>query len=197
MSFTVSVKNNDSIACASRGFALASSLPSDPAWGSSLSPASLTLAPGATGAATLTKTPPVSAVGTFAVAASTAGVTTNPNASLNVLVPPPTPPAAPSTLTATPQYSGAGKNKALVQVNVKWVDNSTNETQFNLQRCKVTGKGGSATCTYGASIVLGANATGYTDPAGSLSGSGTYKYRVQSENGVGKSAWVEASAQVQ
>ena len=124
-------------------------------------------------------------------------MTTNPNASLNVQVPPPTAPAAPLTLTATPQYTGNGKNKTLVQVNVKWLDMSNNETQFNLQRCKQTGRGGSATCTYGPSIVLGANTTSYTDPAASLSGSGTYKYRLQSQNGVGPSAWVEVSTQVQ
>ena len=193
--FTVSVTSNDSIACASRAFGMTSSLPADPSWGSSFSPASLTLGPGATGQTTLTKTPPSSVTGTFDVNASAGGATTT--ASLTVVTPPPAPPAAPSSLTATPQYTGSGKNKTLVQVSLKWVDNSGNETQFNLQRCKVSGKGNSATCTYGSSIVLAANTISYNDPAAALNGAGTYKYRIQAENAAGKSVWVETQAQVQ
>src|SRR5207249_9861590 len=73
VSFTVSVTNHDSIACASRSFTLASSLPSDAGWTSILSPATLTLGPGATGTATLTKTSPSAALGTYAVNATATG----------------------------------------------------------------------------------------------------------------------------
>jgi hypothetical protein len=139
----------------------------------------------------------LTALGSYDVSASTSGGATNPNAALAVTAPPPAPPAAPSNLTATPQYTGTGKKRALQQVNVAWHDNAGNETQFNLQRCKVSGKGASQTCPYGSSIVLGANTAAFIDPASALTGSGTYKYRVQSQNGVGTSAWVETSAQVQ
>lgn len=57
--FTLSVRNNDASPCASRTFNLASLLPSG--WTSSLSANSLTIAVGATGTATLTKTVPASA----------------------------------------------------------------------------------------------------------------------------------------
>jgi M6 family metalloprotease-like protein len=195
-SYTVSVTNNDSIACSSRSFPLSSSLPSDSGWGSTFSPSSLTLAPGATGSSTLTKTPPLTALGTYTVNASAGGSTTNPNASLDVTTPPPAPPAAPTNLTATPQYSGSGRNKALQQVRVAWTDVAT-ETYYELARCKVSGKGKNITCTYGASINIAANATFYNDPASALSGAGTYKYRLRSGNANGTSAWVEVQAQVQ
>ena len=63
--FTVTVQNNDSIACASRTFSLSSSLPSDAGWGSVFSPTSLTIGPGASANATLTKTPPITALGSY------------------------------------------------------------------------------------------------------------------------------------
>jgi len=200
--FTVSVKNNDSIACASRTFSLASSLPNDATWTTSFSPASLTLGPGATGTATLTKTTPSTALGSYSVNASATsgsntGATDPTNASLTVTTPPPSPPAAPSSLTATAQYSGSGKNKTLQSVKLTWVDNSNNETQFDLQRCKVTGKGNSTTCTYAPLALPSANVTSYADPASSLSGSGTYKYQIRSENGAGNSTWVQTQVQVQ
>jgi hypothetical protein len=58
VSFNVTVLNNDSIACGSRSFPLASALPSDSGWGSTFSPASLTLSPGTSAISKLTKTPP-------------------------------------------------------------------------------------------------------------------------------------------
>jgi M6 family metalloprotease-like protein len=188
-SFTVSVKNNDSIACASRNFSLSSTAISG--WGSTLSPGSLTLGPSATGTSTLTKTPPADALGPYTVDASTAGVSAS--ATLTVLTPPPAAPAAPSNLTANAVYTGSGKNKKFVQLNLAWVDRSTNETQFRLERCLATGKGANQTCIYGPLAVLGAGVTTYVDkPA-----AGTYRYHVRSENAVGNSAWIEVQAQVQ
>lgn len=67
--FTLSVRNNDASPCASRTFSLASLLPSG--WSSSLSANSLTLAVGATGTATLSKTVPAGAAsGNTSVSAS-------------------------------------------------------------------------------------------------------------------------------
>jgi len=199
--FQVSVKNNDSVACTSRAFTLSSALPSDAGWGSSFSPGTLTIAPGATSTATLTKTPPVSAVGSYAVdATATSGSnadTTDVNASLTVTVPPPAPPAAPSNLTGTAQYTGNGRNKVVQSVQLNWQDNSANETLFRIERCQVSGKGKNTTCTYGPLTTVGANVTSYSDPAASLNGSGTYKYHVRAENGNGYSAWVEIQVQVQ
>ena len=48
--YTISVKNNDSVACASSSFDLQATTP--PGWQGTFSPPSLTLAPGATGSAT-------------------------------------------------------------------------------------------------------------------------------------------------
>ena len=55
---------------------------------------------------------------------------------------------------------------------------------------------GSATCTWGASIVLAANTTSYTDPALSF-GWGTYKYQVRAGNTIGNSVWIGAQVSVQ
>ena len=64
--YTVSVTSNDSPACASRTFTLSSSSPED--WGTSFSPASITLAPTATGSVSMTKTVPAgTSEGTYAV----------------------------------------------------------------------------------------------------------------------------------
>jgi M6 family metalloprotease-like protein len=64
--YSVSVKSNDSAACKSAVFALSSAVPSG--FASSLSPSSLSLAPGASGAATLTVTPGASATpGTYTI----------------------------------------------------------------------------------------------------------------------------------
>src|SRR5207248_54508 len=106
-------------------------------------------------------------------------------------------PAAPSNLTAAIQSTGAGKNKVFQGVKLTWLDNSTNETLFRIQRCQMTGAGKTKTCTYPTtSWTVSANVTTYFDPAASLSGSGTYKYHVRSENSAGGSAWVEVQVAV-
>jgi hypothetical protein len=109
------------------------------------------------------------------------------------------PPAAPTSLAATATYSGSGRNKTFVGVNLAWGDASNNESLFRMERCKVSGKGKSATCTFGALATVGANVTVYADPASSFSSpvSGTYRYRVRSENGAGNSAWVDVQISIQ
>ena len=61
VTYTVSVTNNDSAACASTGFALTPTVPAG--WTASTDAASLSLAPGATGSTTLRVTSPTTAAG--------------------------------------------------------------------------------------------------------------------------------------
>lgn len=85
-----------------------------------------------------------------------------------------TPPAAPSSLTA----SAASRT----QINLSWTDNSTNESGFKIERC--TG----STCTSFAQIATtGANATSYSN--GGLKRNTTYRYRVRAYNNGGDSAY--------
>jgi titin len=86
---------------------------------------------------------------------------------------PPTIPAAPSGLAAT-AVSGA-------QINLTWIDNANNETQFKVER--KTGAGG----TYAQIATPGANATTYIDTT--VSANITYYYRVRANNSAGDSPY--------
>ena len=91
---------------------------------------------------------------------------------------PPTPPAAPSGLSAT-AISGN-------QINLAWSDNSNNEDGFKIER--KTGAG-----AYSQIAIVGAGVTSYPDTT--VSPSTTYTYRVRAYNGAGDSAYSnEASA---
>ncbi len=86
----------------------------------------------------------------------------------------PTPPAAPSNLTAT----AASRN----QINLSWTDNSTNEDGFRIERCR------GSTCTNFAQIAsVGPNVTAYTNTG--LNANTTYRYRVRAYNAAGTSAY--------
>lgn len=100
VTFTVSVKNNDSPGCGAGVFALSSSLPSG--WASQISPSSLSLSPGATGTATLSKTAPSSAApGTYAVNATAVKGAYSGSASGTITVqPPPAPDLVVTNLVA-------------------------------------------------------------------------------------------------
>jgi hypothetical protein len=119
-----------------------------------------------------------------------------------VTAPPQVPPSAPSGLTASPQYSGSGKNKTLNSVTLRWTDGSWNETAFRIQLCKVVtsgaGKNKTTTCTYADApgMPLAANTVQHSIPSASLSGKGTYRFRVRSENGNGASSWVEIQSSI-
>jgi subtilisin len=83
-------------------------------------------------------------------------------------------PAAPSGLAASVISRS--------QINLTWMDNSSNETGFRIQRCK------GSTCTNFAQIAtLGANITSYSNTG--LSSNTTYRYRVYAYNAVGNSAY--------
>ena len=83
-------------------------------------------------------------------------------------------PAAPSNLTVT----SGGVNTAIV----RWQDNSTNETSFEIQRQRSVGNGQwSNTTPFWAED----NQEQYTD----VHGASTYRYRVRARNGGANSAW--------
>jgi len=82
-------------------------------------------------------------------------------------------PNAPSNLTATASGSSV--------INLAWTDNSTNETNFVLQRSLSENSGFTSIAT------LPANTTTYVNSG--LTGSTTYYYRVQATNAAGSSAW--------
>ncbi len=84
-----------------------------------------------------------------------------------------TQPASPSGLTATAVSSS--------QVNLGWVDNSTNESGFKIER--KTGAGG----TYAQIATLAAGVTSYSDSG--LTTNTSYYYRVRSSNTAGDSAY--------
>ena len=86
----------------------------------------------------------------------------------------PSPPAAPSGLTATAASSS--------QINLGWTDNSTNEDGFRIERCQGSG------CTSFAQIAeVGANVTSYSNTG--LAASTAYVYRVRAFNGGGNSGY--------
>jgi len=81
---------------------------------------------------------------------------------------PATPPIAPSALVATATSSSS--------INLSWTDNSSDESNFVVQRSTTSGSGFATIAT------LGANTTSYADTAG-LSASTTYYYQVYATNG--------------
>jgi len=86
----------------------------------------------------------------------------------------PTPPAAPGSLVATAASSS--------QINLVWVDNSSNESGFKIERCQGVG------CTSFVQVgQTGANVASYSN-TGLLSGT-SYGYRVRAFNGSGSSGF--------
>ena len=86
---------------------------------------------------------------------------------------PPSPPLAPSNLVAT-----GGVNQA----TLTWTDNSSDETQFKIERKPM----GSPDTSFAQVGTSGANVANFTDP--SLA-PGDYTYRVRATNGAGDSAY--------
>ncbi|MFN8007242.1 MAG: fibronectin type III domain-containing protein [Terriglobia bacterium] len=86
---------------------------------------------------------------------------------------PPTPPAAPSGLTATKISTS--------QINLSWTDNSGNESGFRIER--KLGVGG----TYSEIAVVGVNVTTYSNTG--LNNGSVYYYRVRAYNGAGNSGY--------
>jgi len=88
------------------------------------------------------------------------------------------PPAAPTDLASTALSS--------TQVDLTWVDASTNESSFRIERCSGAG------CTSFTEIgQVGANLQRYSDTA--VIGSTTYSYRVRAVNSGGSSTYSNSS----
>ena len=89
-------------------------------------------------------------------------------------VPPPSPPAAPTSLAATAVTQS--------RVDLTWTDNSSNESEFRIERC--TGDG----CVSFAQIATaGAEAQAFSDTTAAAGT--TYGYRVNAANAAGPSAY--------
>lgn len=86
--------------------------------------------------------------------------------------PPPTPPAAPSGLTANAP--------ACDQIDLNWVDNADNETSFKIER-------GLDGINFGQIDTVGADVTSFNDT--SVAESTTYYYRVRASNAGGDSSY--------
>lgn len=103
--------------------------------------------------------------------------------------PPPSPPAAPSNVTATADSSS--------QVTVTWTDNASDETGFRIQR-KLGASGTYADTvppTIGSAATIGATVA-FTDTNG-LSGGNTYFYQVRADKaGSSSSAYVATTTGV-
>ncbi len=87
--------------------------------------------------------------------------------------PPPSPPIAPSGLGATTFSS--------TQINLSWTDNSSDETDFRLERSTLPTSG------FAEVITLGADVTSYSDTG--LTPNTTYYYRVRAHSTAGNSAY--------
>jgi serine protease len=101
--------------------------------------------------------------------------------------PPPAdePPAAPSSLVASANQTGKGKNKDLVSVTLTWNDNSGNENGFEIQACVESGKGRTKTCPYASIAQVGADVESWVD----TSQTDGRRYQVRALGDAGNSAW--------
>ena len=101
---------------------------------------------------------------------------------LGTAPPPPTSPAAPTGVSA-----GATGTST---IDVTWVDASSNEEGFTVERCQGVG-----CSTFATVATRPAGSTSYGDSG--LAAGTAYTYRVRSFNADGESAWVQASATTQ
>ena len=100
----------------------------------------------------------------------------------------PAPLAAPGGFTGTPQFAGASRSKTLTAIALAWADVASN-TGYNLERCKQSGKGRTASCVYAPLSTPGADSSAYVDSSAATTGLGTYQYRIRSFDAAGSSAW--------
>ncbi len=108
---------------------------------------------------------------TYRVRATNAGGDSNYSNEANVTTLQNPPPNAPSNLTAT--------TASVIQINLSWTDNSTNETRFDIER-KI-GSGG----TFARITTVAANVTSFKDT--NLTANTSYTYRVRAANAGGNS----------
>ncbi|TAL00601.1 MAG: hypothetical protein EPO07_09500, partial [Verrucomicrobia bacterium] len=117
------------------------------------------------------------AAGALLVTAAPAGydytISTNTPGQIKLIVtPPPPPPAAPSALAATTISTS--------QIDLTWLDNSTNESSFLIERSQDN-------VNFSQVVTTGAGVTSYSDTG--LSAGTTYYYRVRAGNAGGNSPY--------
>jgi serine protease AprX len=124
------------------------------------------------------------AAGSYSVQVSGANVPQGPQPFALVVrgaqaAPPPTPPAAPSGLSATAVSSS--------QINLSWADASNNEDGFTIERCQ-----GAGCSSFGPIASVGAGVTSYSNTG--LSASTSYSYRVRAFNTGGDSGYSNSAS---
>jgi hypothetical protein len=98
-------------------------------------------------------------------------------------------PVAPSSLTATPYAALTSQEQN--RIDLRWLDNSAEETAFEVERRQVDGAGVPLSA-FTHIVNLAANVTAYADVALSL---GTrYEYRVRAAGLAGASSWSNVAA---
>jgi M6 family metalloprotease-like protein len=103
VNYTLTVKNNDTAGCTSSAFSLSSTLPAG--WSTTFSSSALTIAPGQSASATMTKTVPAGTEpATYPVDATATGPSSSATASVNVSVVPPLPPLSVTVASSAPAY---------------------------------------------------------------------------------------------
>jgi len=125
-----------------------------------------------------------SAVNTYTVKAQArcathTGIISSWSSGTSINITAPTPPAAPSGLTATAVSSS--------QIDLSWQDNSDNEDGFKIERSDTGAEG-----SYTEIDTVGAEVETYSDTG--LDPNTTYYYRVRAYNAVGDSNYTEDSA---
>ncbi|OIR15064.1 xyloglucanase Xgh74A precursor [mine drainage metagenome] len=108
----------------------------------------------------------------YYVVSATNSTGTSPNSTEISATPTSLLPQSPTSLTA--MAAGA------TQINLAWVDNSANETQFRIERMQAAG-------SFAFLADAPANATTYSDVG--LAANSTYTYQVRAENSNGSSIW--------
>ena len=188
--YSVTVVNNDSATCGDAAFSMSSNEPSG--WGNSFSPTSLTLAPGASGTATLTETPgsdteagsyPIGIVATHSAAGLVGdfGVTLTVNA-----LPDPCVEAA-ATVTASPSDQSVDPGSAAAySVTVVNNDSATcGDAAFSMSSNEPSGWGHSFSPT---SLTLAPGASGtatLTETPGSDTEAGSYPIGIAATHSAG------------
>jgi len=101
------------------------------------------------------------------------------SSSVSITITDPNTVAAPSNLTATQQSNPT-------RVFLTWVDNSSNETGFRIERAAKPPNSGWG--SFGLLATVGTNTTSFTDLSATAVGT-TYRFRVRAENGTNASEW--------
>jgi hypothetical protein len=121
------------------------------------------------------------------------GVSAGVEVAATTLAAPTAAPAAASSLALTPVKAGTGANAVFSGVQMSWLDNSTDEAGFLIERCKVSGTKSQSTCLFEplrtVAGAVGTDARQFLDSNFDAADyKGTYRYRVTAVNQAGSAA---------